>query len=453
MMENRSFDHMLGYLSLDPANGLPVDGLKADPAWAAAVANPVPPSIQNPIANPQPPYPFAETGTISSDLPHNYNDIDAQINTPGPDGLKGFIATYAQSVSGTTKPVTDPKAVRVPMSYQTADTVPTYDFLARNFVVCDHWHAALPAGTQPNRLMFMSGHSDEYTNGATQLAATTYVYDWLDGKADWGIYHAGHVPFVALDPHWRWRALVSDGRIKPYLNDQDAGAAGGFDMDWGVRADMPKVIFIDPAFQDDPFAAADEVCDDHPASGVGPGQAFLAGLYNTLISNPERWKNTLLIITYDEHGGFFDHVPPLPLTHPSICGDHPFTTNGVRVPALLASPWLDQGKVFTAPLDHTAILQMLADRFVPDATGKGTYSAEVSDRQVDLSSVKTLLDTVGLAAPRTAFNPIPIRVDDPQGPYEPDEQPDDTPTVAKPTDTALAQGFQLAGEAMKGLAA
>jgi phospholipase C len=119
---------------------------------------------------------------------------------------------------------------------------------------------------------------------------------------------------------------------------------------------------------------------------VAKGQAFLAEVYETLVSNPARWANTMMIVTYDEHGGFFDHVPPISM--PTTIAGQSIPTTGVRVPACLISPWVQAGDVFKGALDHTSILQLLVDRFAPNEG----YSPEVNERQARLNRLKQALD-------------------------------------------------------------
>ncbi|MGZ7093742.1 MAG: alkaline phosphatase family protein [Candidatus Angelobacter sp.] len=116
-------------------------------------------------------------------------------------------------------------------------------------------------------------------------------------------------------------------------------------------------------------------------TGVEPGQRFLADLYRILISNPKKWSKTMLVVTYDEHGGFFDHV--LPLNIPATINGIEFQTTGVRVPAFLISPHVKPGIPFSGALDHTSILQLLDDRFVK---GEG-YSVAVNERQKHLDRI------------------------------------------------------------------
>ena len=145
-----------------------------------------------------------------------------------------------------------------------------------------------------------------------------------------------------------------------------------FERDWLLNEKRPSVTFIEPEYTDGPHS---EPNDDHAPTGVEPGQKFLADVYNTVIANPEKWAKTLLVVTYDEHGGFFDHVPPLNI--PATINGIEFQTTGVRVPAFLISPHVKPGQPFNGALDHTSILQLLDDRFV---RGEG-YSVAVNERQ------------------------------------------------------------------------
>jgi phospholipase C len=159
---------------------------------------------------------------------------------------------------------------------------------------------------------------------------------------------------------------------------------------------MPSVIFIEPEYTDGPNS---EPNDDHPPTGIARGQNLLADVYSTLISNEDRWHKTLMIVTYDEHGGFFDHVDPLPI--PTSVSGFKFETTGVRVPGFVISPHGDPGRVFDGNLDHTSILQLLADRFNP---GKD-YSAAVGARQPHLARLADLIPEVIPTMP--PIKPVP----------------------------------------------
>jgi phospholipase C len=367
IMENRSFDHMLGYLSLTGGGQqLPVEGLRSDQAWRDAHANIYGGQIyRSELLDPS-------VQTID-DPPHNWDSIATQIKIPAWGGgpMGGFVETYASQ-----KP--PPPTSELVMGYYDATALRTYDFFARNFLVCDHWFAALPAGTQPNRLMAMAGVSPIFANGSIRIPHERLVYEWLDDlHIPWGVYAKGNLPFFCMD--WdrlfpileSMNGVTNNGRFHRYAHFADA---------WANAPTMPSVIFIEPDYSEalpfDPnVSLAGDPNDDHPNTGVAKGQAFLAQVYSDVVANAERWDKTMMVVTYDEHGGFFDHVQPLPI--PTMAGSHPFTTTGVRVPAFVISPQVKPGRVFNRNLDHTAILQLLADKFTP---GHG-YSVAVNARQ------------------------------------------------------------------------
>jgi phospholipase C len=371
MMENRSFDHVFGYLAT-ATPPLPINGINPDPAWLAARANTYAEihAAPHPIALQQ-----------IDDPPHDHTSIALQIGIAPSPGEP---------------PPADPTAV---MGYYQAASLPAYDFLARAYAVCDHWFAALPAGTQPNRMMAMSGSSPILNNAEVALPNQPLVYDWLTANnVAWCAYQSGDFfPFFSLMPGWlpeivtslAYSALGGRGRFRRTTQ---------FAEHWSSAAPMPSVIFIEPEYTDGPHGSPN---DDHPPTGVARGQALVADLYTTLISNPARWTNTLLIVTYDEHGGFYDHVPPLPI--PSTVAGVPVATTGLRVPALLISPHVKPGTPFSAPLDHTSFLQLLADRFTPGQD----YSPDVAARQTALGRISDALTVSPSAAPPTAL-PEPV---------------------------------------------
>ena len=389
MMENRSFDHMVGYLSLSSTPGpLPLEGLSSDPTWRDAHANPY--DGKNFAVHRLDP-----AAGVLIDPPHDHASIALQISTspagPGPTLMGGFVESYVQFAS---TPPPDPTVV---MGYFDKAAVPIFDFFARNYCVCDHWFSAVPLGTQANRLMAMAGESLVLDNAPLLLPEQPLVYDWLtEHKISWCTYQSGDfLPFFSLMPKWLPEMGTSltasfligmPGRFRRYTR---------FKSEWQSNNSMPSVIFIEPEYTDGPHATPN---DDHPPTGVAPGQAFLADIYETLTSNPARWAKTMLVITYDEHGGFFDHFAPLSI--PTMVAGQQIARTGVRVPGFVVSPHVAPGTVFTGPLDHTSILQLLDDRF---GGGPG-YSVAVNQRQVFLDR---LLNTLAPSAQVSPPSPLP----------------------------------------------
>jgi phospholipase C len=369
LMENRSFDHVLGYLSR-PGGRTDVDGI-GDDAWRAAHANP---GTLAPLA------PFALTIDTIPDPPHERDTIALQIGTIGtPNAMQGFVQSYARRQP----PPADESLV---MGFYRAPDVPIADFFAAQYAICDRWFAALPTGTQPNRLMAMSGITARDGNAPFLLNNQDLVYDWLTARdIPWRVYHHGVLPFFALMPQWQ-PVILHELAIEILGLHTRFRRYAHFARDAQADPTFPPVVFIEPEYTDGPHLAPD---DDHPPSPLARGQAFLRSVYEALTANPERWRRTLLLITYDEHGGFYDHVSPLALrTDPPTTNAYPpFETTGVRVPAFLVSPFVDPGVVVHTPLDHTAMLAFLGERFDPGAT----YSPAVDARQGSLSRLANAL--------------------------------------------------------------
>jgi phospholipase C len=363
LMENRSFDHMLGYLRLPKYGGnLNVDGVRDDQAWLNAVANKWDGVSYEPGPMLEPRNP---------DPPHERANIATQLGQVGANGfpLDGFIA----SASG------DSDVMR----YQTPDRVPILDFFARNFRICDHWFSPLPASTQPNRLMAMAGYSLIGGN-LNELPYHVLAYDWLKTHGvSWRVYHQGFFPFFSIMPRWLPEIATSDK-----FREFDRFAT---DMELESDDTFPQVIFIEPVYTDAPHAEA-EGTDDHSPSSVTGGQRLMLDVYSGLLRS-RHWNNSMLIVTYDEHGGFFDHVQPLPVETSPRAGQYaPFPTTGIRVPAVIVSPFVSRGSVCNANFDHTSILRFLGQKF---GMGGG-YSPEV-DKRALVGSVADILD---LATPR-----------------------------------------------------
>jgi len=380
MLENRSFDHMLGHLSFNPfADGTKVNGL-LDPLMQDA--------YENIDASGQPFYPFImKDGQLATDLPHERDFVATQLAWSSvSDGftMAGFVRAYFhfQSIARPAQPD--------PMGFLAPEDIPITHFLARNYAVCDQWHAPLPASTQPNRLMALSGDSEiDYTKGLFPPTGDLYL-DWLKKRnVRWRVYHSGisffallgRIPEIFGEDYRYIDSLANDVKIEP-------------------KDTFPSVIIIEPSYGDAPHIGSDLPNDNHPPLPVGPGEAFLRQVYEALTCNPERWAHTLLIVTYDEHGGFFDHVPPPLIGYTPPPGNSfvsgPFTSMGVRVPALIVSPLVSAQSVYHGLLDHTSILQLLAEKFDTKGTG---YSASVNQRRAKgIGSVSLVLD---LSQPRS----------------------------------------------------
>ena len=394
IMENRSFDHMLGYLSMpDYGRGrAPVEGLKCESSGPVCQWGPqfIVPGPYTPFRLPDPRAP------LPGDPPHERININTQISpTKDAQGkwtfaMNGFVQSYpgTVNVNGQDQPVV--------MGYFTGEDLPTYDFFADNFAICDHWFSCLPAGTQPNRLMAMSGRSAIEKNTIV-LPDQPLVYDWLTERGvKWRVYSEG-LPFFTLMPSCLDKVL--DKNLFRSFEQFDDDSVHEQD------STFPQVIFVEPRYTNAPHV--DTPHDDHAPSAVYGGQRFLMGVYAAVTANPDRWNKSVIIVTYDEHGGFFDHVPPLNITQVDADAHYPqFQSTGVRVPAFVISPFVEPQQVFSQILDHTSILQLLGEKF-----GEGSYSTFVDARKnAGIGSVSSVL-----TLPRGRPGPAPSLPDVTEG--------------------------------------
>jgi phospholipase C len=290
--------------------------------------------------------------------------------------MGGFVKAYVEA----TQHVAGPKSP--PMGYFDEHGAWMSSFLAREFCVCDHWFTPLPTDTQPNRLMAFTGNTLSDDTRARILEHREHVFDWLnDHGIRWRVYCDG-LPFFALFGRFgevlgpRFRPI---GTLESDIQTEPAAAA-------------PQVIFIEPRYFDHFLSDLPTNCN-HPLGRLCNGELYLHRVYSALTSNPAKWARTMFIVTYDEPGGFYDHVPPPRIIQPVPPGadyTEGFSTTGPRVPAIIASPWVKQGKVFSGLLDHTSMLQLIAEKF-----GKGPedYSSSVNGRrQQGIQSVSEALD-------------------------------------------------------------
>jgi phospholipase C len=383
MMENRSFDNVLGYLrSPQHGNRADVEGI-ADPADA---------SYLNPNGDGVGLAPYwTKDGPFLSDLPHDKGAVATQLayaQVSKSHLMNGFVKAFEDEFHMTLD--------RPPvMGLLTRADLPATGALADRYAVCDHWFACVPTSTAPNRLMSMCGLTGIDETGSLVPDQPT-VYDWLLAhNVRWRVYAAG-LPFLLLMPRLSPLMLTSHFRRLGELPENLATDPPDL---------RPQVIFIEPDYYDSPVHFHPP-CDNHPPLAMAPGEAFLGQVYGWLTKDPAQWARTVLIVTYDEHGGFFDHVPPRPVRYRNPNGIA-FETTGPRVPTILAGPFAPAG-VNKTVLDNTSILQLLAERF--GSPGE-PYSAEVSGRQQQgIGSVSAVLSTSGANAAVANIHATPVAV-------------------------------------------
>ena len=366
LMENRSFDNVLGHLR-HPAHGnrQDINGIEDLDNQAYANTN----------SNGQPKRPFwIDDATFISDLPHGPDEVQKQLAwsvVAKRHLMTGFVQAFEDQFHSQV-------AAPPVMGLLRPKDIPATGALAEQYTVCDNWFACVPTSTAPNRLMSMCG-ATELRDTKILVPDQPTVYDWLsDHGISWRVYAAG-LPFFALMPRMATRVLSGHFRRISELAS-DLAQATSF-------SDWPEVVFIEPDYYDSPVHFQPP-CDNHPPLGMAPGEKFLAGVYAQLAHDP-KWQRSVFVVSYDEHGGFFDHVPPLPIHYRNPNGVA-FDTTGPRTPTLVCGPFAPRRSVSHLPLDNTSILQLIAERF--GAPGE-VYSPEVSARaNQGIASVSQVLD-------------------------------------------------------------
>jgi phospholipase C len=353
MLENRSFDCMLGRLyPNDPDfKGLTLQesntyGGRPIPVWNDSGMNPTNACIPDP-----------DPGELFTDM--NTQLFGKTGRSPGtlPD-MSGFVENYMQ------QPAKEgPHDAQAVMHYFTPDQVPVISTLAKAFGVCDQWYASAPCQTWPNRFFVHTGtalgHVDNHTFPVPFPARSIFRL-LKDNGNSWRVYFHDMPQSLLLRDIWL-SALFHFRLFKQFLADAHTGA-------------LPDYSFIEPRYFTDLFASF-VPNDEHPPHNVVYGEQLIAAVYNAIRSSP-CWKSTLLIITYDEHGGCYDHIDPPTAIPPDPNNQYGFKFDayGVRVPAVIVSPYIPAGSKIrptpnadgmTYPFDHTSIIATVRKLFMP----------------------------------------------------------------------------------------
>lgn len=327
MMENRSFDHYLGSLSLVEGRA-EIDGL-----------TPALPPIPDQNGNPMRPNALDGTFCGYGDPPHGW---DAQHANYNGGAMDGFVRQYQAEFAA---------APQIPMAYYTRRTLPVLYALSDYFTVCDKWFSSVLSSTWPNRKYLHSSRRDDDNDTQTIPPypgfKTSPLYNALEDARDpdtgdrltWKCYFSD-LPFLAF---WydfaAFHALSNFTTVDRFLQD--------------CRQDtLPTVSVIDP-----PYSLA----DDHPSHDVRLGQKFI-GLIVDALTYSESWQKTALVLLYDENGAFYDHVAPPP-SFEAAAGQAPLDDPlGFRVPAVVISPYSRRNACHTV-FDHTSVLKSIATRW------------------------------------------------------------------------------------------
>jgi phospholipase C len=368
MMENNSFDRMLGSLFVERSGGGGIKGT-ANNHWnddQSASAKPPTRHLLQPT----------KTRVVQPDPNHEHLHVMDQIRGP----CKGFVTDFA-----TVYPASDWLQRQEIMGYYPDGDLPNLHKLAKEYTVCDRWFSSMPGPTWPNRVFAHTGTSLGYTtNSVANNWNQTTLYDRFDSNSiSWKIYYGdGDVSQTVVLRHAPW---VDPMRY--FYRDVQ-----------GPENKFPQFCFIEPHYGTLPWNRQNQN-DQHPVSDVFRGEVLIREVYNAIRANQALWQRSLLVITYDEHGGFYDHVDPPSAVPPDNRTDQTkfdFRRLGVRVPTILVSPWLDQG-IITDTFDHTSVL-----KFVSEKWGLGNFLGDRVASPSTASFVKYLRKS-----PRQTFNLLP----------------------------------------------
>jgi phospholipase C len=350
MMENRSFDHMLGSLkAVDPRIDGVSDQMSNPDTTGAAVK----------------PQPLAEfQGQLNPDPDHHFPAVDLQIfNGDKSEGrvpdMQGFVKSYFNQ----RRDVAHSQKI---MYYFKKDDLPVLTTLALEFAVFNRWFASIPGPTICNRAFAHYGTSfgrvdmnpfdiiepikSIYTRlikAVPKHTAKVYYYDTTSSTME-------VVNLLQNQPEL-FRTY------RQFLSDCDQGR-------------LPEYSFIEPNYNDHQTDAGEEVASDqHPDHDVQAGEFLIAEVYMRIKRNPALWRSTALLVVYDEHGGIFDHVPPpscppdqftAPANSTGTGMEFKFDRLGVRVPAVLISPWIPKNTVVDRVFDHASIPATISKFFL-----------------------------------------------------------------------------------------
>ena len=405
MLENRSFDHMLGFLYPNKTgpNGQPFEGLLGTESNNDASGNPVQ-VFQINTATPDAYFmPGADPG-------EGYANTNSQLfgtgkePTPPVATNSGFVTNYAAAITYDTNVHRTPVAGTVAsniMGIFPPSALPVLSGLAAGFAVCDQWYSSVPTETFPNRAFACAGTSQGHMNDSTSSYTVQSIFGLMTAhNLTWKIYGYNEEPLT--------RANYPDTTSAP---DTFFGKFADFQSD-AAGGTLPQYSFLEPSW-------GSTGNSQHPNYDVALGEAFIQQVYEALRGGPG-WDQTLLIITYDEHGGLYDHVaPPTNAVAPdNSVGEFgfDFPRFGLRVPAVLVSPLIAPGTIFSAPagatpIDHTSVLKTIELRWgLPALTARDAAAPDLSG-VLTLTTPRTDDPLAGVVAPTsTGANPAADQV-------------------------------------------
>ncbi|MGZ5445559.1 MAG: alkaline phosphatase family protein [Thermoanaerobaculia bacterium] len=382
MLENRSFDHMFGFLD----HPKKFEGLHGKD-WS----NPDNNGVEIP-ATPD------ATFEVPHDPSHRHFGVMYQLTESDPSGTpphykppypltnRGFVKEFERHAHG--------KGAEI-MKCQAPANIPVLATLAKSFALCDHWHASVPGMTWPNRFFAHAAQSSATVNNYVALYGMRTIFHALStAKKSWKVFHHGDAHARAMPVTWRHIRLMDNfySRVK--------------------KDDLPDYSFIEPYHLGDPaLTNSQHPGKNEPGTGGSDfqkGEQLVRSIYRALIANEAVWRKTVFVITYDEHGGFPDHVPP-PRAVPPNAELSPerfrFDLYGVRVPAVIVSPYVEEATVDSTLYDHSSIVASVREQFgiarplTDRDAGANTFWRNLTRAQPRLAGAIPTLDGLELEVP------------------------------------------------------
>lgn len=330
MLENRSFDHMFGFLKGPDykINGLNGDEFNIDEKGTKIFVT----------------KDADFSGDYDPDPGHHFENVTLQIfgnsvGTGAPD-MSGFIRSYGAI------PGSGVKQSHNVMRCFSPEKIPIITTLAQEYAICDAWFSSVPGPTLPNR---------SYAHSATSMGRLDMNPVWFN--------EAKTIYELLAESGVESKIYFHDATVAMTFKNfvQNQKIFGSFDnfLDACEKDKLPPYSFIEPRYNADDannLAANDQ----HPDHDVAEGETLIHDVYNAIRRNPSVWNSTVLLIVYDEHGGLYDHVPPpqgVPNPDNINCSNpvFDFTRLGVRVPAIVVSPWIDPLIIDSTQYEHASI--------------------------------------------------------------------------------------------------
>jgi phospholipase C len=370
MMENRSFDHLLGFLKRENTDirGI-MGGEYSNPNTAGTATIAVTDGA-------------AYQGQLVNDAGHDFTDVymqmygvpDGTANAPTTPNMSGFVKSY-EGLGGN-------PAIDIMRCFDPSQ-LPVLCGLAREYAICDQWFSSVPGPTLPNRAFAHFGTSfGRLDMSPDYFRSKPSIYQRLAAAGKRGIIYYYSPSSGTLGMSF----LVSDQK-------QYFGLWGDFKSAC-VHDKLPDYAFIEPCYGDSGGTLA---TDQHPDHSVSAGDGFIRQVYEAIRSNTNVWNSTVLLVVWDEHGGIFDHEVPPMVGHPdgftSTAPSFNFDRLGIRVPAVVISPYVQQGTVDHTVYEHASIPSTVTEQFISNPKSNPPYAREVA--------ANTFLHLLTLDQPRT----------------------------------------------------